>query len=96
MDGAFGLLEGGVVFPKCYTRANEENSQLLHRTLSESPETKRSKRLTTMVEQSGENSKRQLEARSFTYGMKPPCTTWFGYRPLINSFITGNAQAAMS
>lgn len=35
---AFGLFEGAVVFPKCYTR-NEGDSQLLRRTLSESPQT---------------------------------------------------------
>jgi hypothetical protein len=38
MDRAFSLFEGAVVFPKCYTR-NEGNSQLLRRTLSESPQT---------------------------------------------------------
>jgi hypothetical protein len=38
IDRAFGLFEGAVVFPKCYTR-NEGNSQLLRRTLSESPQT---------------------------------------------------------
>ena len=39
MDRAFGLLQGAVLFPKCYTRINEGNSQLLRRTLSESPQT---------------------------------------------------------
>lgn len=38
IDGAFGLLDGAVVFSKCYTR-NEGDSQLLLRTLSESPQT---------------------------------------------------------
>jgi len=39
MNGAFALFEGAVIFPKCPTRINEENSQLLRRTLSESPRT---------------------------------------------------------
>lgn len=38
MDRAFSVFEGAVVFPKCYTR-NEGDSQLLRRTLSESPQT---------------------------------------------------------
>jgi hypothetical protein len=38
MDGAFCLFEGAVLFPKCYT-SNEGASQLLRRTLSESPQT---------------------------------------------------------
>jgi hypothetical protein len=39
MDRAFGLFEGAVLFPKCYTRINDAGSQLLRRTLSESPQT---------------------------------------------------------
>jgi hypothetical protein len=39
MGGAFSLFQGAVVFPKCYARINEGNSQLLRRTLSESPQT---------------------------------------------------------
>jgi hypothetical protein len=38
MDKAFALVEGAVIFPKCYTR-REGKSQLLRRTLSESPQT---------------------------------------------------------
>jgi len=39
MDKAFSLLEGAVIFPKCYTRIHEGHSQLLRRTLAESPQT---------------------------------------------------------
>lgn len=34
---AFGVFDGSVVFPKCYTRLSGGNSQLLRRTLSEAP-----------------------------------------------------------
>ena len=39
MDRAFALFEGAVIFPKCPTQINEGNSELLRRTLSESPRT---------------------------------------------------------
>jgi hypothetical protein len=38
MDRAFSVFDGAVLFPKCYT-SNEGASQLLRRTLSESPQT---------------------------------------------------------
>lgn len=39
MQGAFGVFEGSVIFPKCYTRIHNEDSQLLRRTLSEPHQT---------------------------------------------------------
>ena len=39
MKDAFGIFQGAVVFPKCYTRVHEEGAQLLRRTLSETPQT---------------------------------------------------------
>jgi hypothetical protein len=39
MQGAFGLANGAVVFSKCYTRVNNEKTQLLRRTLTDIPQT---------------------------------------------------------
>lgn len=39
IDKAFAVFESDVVFPKCYTRIHEGRSQLLRRTLAESPQT---------------------------------------------------------
>ena len=39
MAKAFSLREGAVGFPKCYTQIPDGHSQLLRRTLAESPQT---------------------------------------------------------
>ena len=39
MHGAFGITSDAVIFPKCYTHINNEQPQLLMRTLTGSPKT---------------------------------------------------------
>jgi hypothetical protein len=39
MQKAFGIFEGSVIFPKCYTRIHGEASQLVRRTLSQPSQT---------------------------------------------------------
>jgi hypothetical protein len=39
MAGSFGIYEGAVIFPKCYTRIGGDGAQLLRRTFSLTPQT---------------------------------------------------------
>ncbi len=74
IDRAFSLFEGAVVFPKCHMR-NEGNSQLLRRTLSESPQTEPLEATDNDGRTIGGQFKAARGSKS-TSGLKLRCTNW--------------------